>query len=146
MRFSRFSSPSGCPIKTNKRWKIYIKVNDDMHRVVFSSVLQKSLKISGSSRNRTGDRRICNPMLYRWAILPGCKPADAHQKRYIVLFWRTVIKKWKNCRHLPDSNRRGRSPVDFESTALTTRPRCRQYQDRGILYNKKNIRNDYSKM
>ena len=28
-------------------------------------------------------------------------------------------------RHLPDSNRRGRSPVDFESTALTTRPRCR---------------------
>ena len=34
-------------------------------------------------------------------------------------------KKKINRRHLPDSNRRGRSPVDFESTALTTRPRCR---------------------
>ena len=44
-------------------------------------------------------------MLYRWAILPS--------------------------RHLPDSNRRGRSPVDFESTALTTRPRCRWIAARG---------------
>jgi hypothetical protein len=28
-------------------------------------------------------------------------------------------------RHLQDSNLRGRSPRDFESHALTTRPRCR---------------------
>ena len=34
-------------------------------------------------------------------------------------------RKKRERRHLLDSNQRGQSPVDFESTALTTRPRCR---------------------
>ena len=34
---------------------------------------------------------------------------------------------WENIsRHQPDSNRRGQSPPDFESGALTTRPWCRK--------------------
>ncbi len=32
-----------------------------------------------------------------------------------------IFVKW---RHRQDSNLRGRSPIDFESIALTTRPRC----------------------
>merc|ERR1712212_907249 len=34
---------------------------------------KKKSAVSGRSRNRTGDRRICNPMLYRCAIRP-CLP------------------------------------------------------------------------
>ena len=34
----------------------------------------------------------------------------------------TLKKKKNGTRHQPDSNRRGHSPLDFESNALTTRP------------------------
>ena len=36
-----------------------------------------------------------------------------------------ILQRWAKCRHRQDLNLRGQSPVDFKSTALTTRPRCR---------------------
>ena len=38
-------------------------------------------------------------------------------------------------RHRQDSNLRGRSPVDFESTSLTTRTRCQITNHSGIAPN-----------
>lgn len=38
---------------------------------------------------------------------------------------KSPARKTKNKRHRQDLNLRGRSPVDFESTSLTTRTRCR---------------------
>eukprot|EP00980_Cylindrotheca_fusiformis_P023643 scaffold10700_cov108-Cylindrotheca_fusiformis.AAC.7 len=38
------------------------------------------------------------------------------------------IQTGKNMRHRQDSNLRGGTPTDFESVALTTRPRCRTFR------------------
>ena len=50
---------------------------------------------------------------------PGVEPGPPRWQREII-----TARLMTLLRHLQDSNLRGRSPVDFESTALTTRPRC----------------------
>ena len=72
-----------------------------------------------ASEVQTGSLWAVDPDQQAKVRHPGVEPGPPRWQREII-----TARLMTLLRHLQDSNLRGQGPVDFESTALTTRPRC----------------------